>query len=140
MKFPVETARKIVIALFVLAIIGVVYAGWTLIRTVATINEPDPTKFNPNQIVKILDGSGVKVRADKVLYVNLDSMTYIFEGSLAKVDQSVWTKSENRWESNSSGFLLLSKKAEKDVVGYWHYGTPDRIHPDQLAIWKKFTN
>ncbi len=100
------------------------------------INEPDPANFDPGKVKSILKSAGVDLDVTKVLYVNQDSMAYIFEGRIRNVDKSIWTAFSNVWTRQSNGLVISKDRNKISTIGFSNYSSLDNIDPFFKEHWK----
>lgn len=128
--------KSLAIGFVGISIVCVVWSFSVISKSGRNYTEPDPTKFDPNIIKRGLQTAGIEVDVVKVIYVNQDSTTYIFEGKVRKVNKSIWNQTENGWVRNPSGVLFEDHKVQPSIVGYSTGSTPNNLKPFFVQQWK----
>ncbi len=98
--------------------------------------EPNPTKYDPDLIKTGLQSAGIEVDVLRVIYVNRDSTTYIFEGKVRKVDKSIWNPIKNGWVRNPNGVIFVHQNLQTSFVGYNAGSTISNLKPFFGQHWK----
>jgi hypothetical protein len=109
----------------------------TISATVREVNEPNPGKFDPNQIVSHLDRMGVKVKVEKVIYVNRDSTTYIFKGQVLNLDVANWKQVDPHLAYSDVGMMVIKQTATGSFVGYSSSSRPGNVSSTIETKWKE---
>ncbi len=123
-----------------LATIALLACGWWAIQTIGRevreINEPDPAKIDSNKLKRLLNSAGIESDVLKVLYVNQDSMAYIFEGSVSNLKKSEWNLFNDVWIRQPQGIILTKSNANSSTIGFSNYSTVANLEPFFGQHWK----
>lgn len=108
-KSPKQTGgllkRHFARALGYALLVGTLILMWQTYRSIANINEPDPSKFKQGWLENQLKPYGLDAKVDRHLYTNLDYMCDIFVGRISSPSQSL-TLEES---SVSKGAMIIGE-------------------------------
>jgi len=104
------------------------------LRVLKEVNEPNPATFDRAIIERNLAHVGITAKVAKVLYVNLDDTTFIFEGELQSANPATWTRKGDVWSREPVGLLCHKGR----IIGFSRGSTMEQPTFSFDAKWKKF--